>query len=177
MKKRLLLGVCLILLFVIGFRILAINQKYPNTVEQYYLLGDTVLYNNFELTVVDSYFLDNESVNKLFKEEIRILGEHECVVVDLKITNRNSKEKTLDVYSFILETGAAKNGVNLNAFYELNVDNATLSPSINTNETISLKLPFHFTEKSFTKNKWENFKNRDFSLTLNLYPQKISIIL
>ncbi len=177
MKKRLLLGVCLILLFVIGFRIVAINQKYPNTVEQHYSLGDTVTYNNFELTVVDSYFIDNEYINKIFEEEKRILGEYECVVVDLNITNRNPKEKTLDVYSFILETGAAKNGVNLNAFYELNADNATLSPSINTNETISLKLPFHFTEESFTKSKWKNFKSRDFSLTLNLYPQKISILL
>ncbi|MBE6728608.1 MAG: hypothetical protein E7568_00050 [Ruminococcaceae bacterium] len=175
MKKFILISVSTVLLILIVFRVVIINQKYPDVIEQSYTTREKVPYKTFELTVLDYYLLDKETLNTLFNEEIRVLGEYQCMIVDLHIKNIDAKEQVLNVYTFILETGAAKNGINLNAFYALNGEKATLSPQISANETIVLKLPFHFTEKNFTKSKWIEFSQRDFSLVLNLYPKKLII--
>lgn len=53
-----------------------------------------------------------------------------CLVLDFQVKNNGSQTEQIDIYNFILESQAWKNGINLAAFMALNQENtkASLSP-------------------------------------------------
>ena len=182
MKKIKLLATMIVVgvfLCLYSLRYVNLNNKYPPPHVQQYEERQSVPYDSFELTVLETTFMNQETLDATFQDEHSAGVYPKCIVIDLKIYNNSQSEKQIEIYPFVLESGAWSNGIHLAAFLALNadVDQATLTPTLQPGESCMLKLPFTLTQEQFKPSQWKNIENRDFQLTFSLYPEKKTILL
>ena len=128
--------ICLFSVILVGagiFRYITLNQKYPPPEIISYSESEPVVYDGqFEITVTDNYFLDEQIVNKVFEDQTDQGKEVKYYILELNVKNTGDTEKEILIYSFILESGAWCYAVNMGAFIELNSDvaNASLHPTL-----------------------------------------------
>ncbi len=166
-----------ILLVLAAVRIALLNQRYPAAERVTYSYGQEAPYGDFSLTVTDSRFLDADEIDRLFAQERQEGLDVKCVVLDFQVKNNSDQSEQIDIYNFILESQAWKNGINLAAFMALNQEqpDASLSPILEPGETVTLKLPFHMLSGQYRPSQWEHVEERTYMLTYALYPVKQSI--
>lgn len=177
-KKIVICILCLLLAGAGIFRYITLNQKYPPPEIINYSESEPVIYDGqFEITVADNYFLDEQTVKTVFENEISLGQDVKCYLLELTIKNIGDTEKQILIYSFMLESDAWYNGVNMGAFMQLNSDttDATLQPTLAPGEEYQAKLPFSMISEQFKPASWEEVQNRQYSLVMTLYPQKTSI--
>jgi len=174
-KKHIAIIIVLVIVAVLSsIRLISLNSKYPSPSVDRYPVNHFAPYNQFELKITGSEFMDVNTVNEVFKEEISFGQDIKCIIVDLTVKNSGEQKKQIEIYNFILESLAWKNGINLAAFMQINEDNdnATLAPTLESGESLSLKLPFTMINDNFKQNQWSEVENRKYSLVYNLYPTK-----
>jgi hypothetical protein len=166
-----------ILLVLAGVRIVRLNQRYPAAETVIYTPGQEAPYGNFSLTVTGSRFLEENEIASLFAQELQEGLDIKCLVLDFQVKNNGSQTEQIDIYNFILESQAWKNGINLAAFMVLNQENtkASLSPLLEPGESMTMKLPFHMLSGQYRPSQWTQVEQRDYLLTYSLYPVKQSI--
>jgi len=166
-----------ILLVLAGVRIVRLNQRYPAAETVIYTPGQEAPYGNFSLTVTGSRFLEENEIASLFAQELQEGLDIKCLVLDFQVKNNGSQTEQIDIYNFILESQAWKNGINLAAFMVLNQENtkASLSPLLEPGESMTMKLPFHMLSVSIARLSGRRWNNGDYLLTYSLYPVKQSI--
>lgn len=175
MKKRIIIVFfAIIVLSLLSFRIISLNKKYPSPTIDKYTINQVINYNNFNIKATSYEFMDVESVKKTFNEEISYGQDVKCITVNLVIKNEGNQKNNIEIYNFVLESMAWKNGINLKAFTDLNsnINNPTLNPNLEPGESISLKIPFSMISEHFKGNQWNNVEKRSYSLILSLYPVK-----
>lgn len=166
-----------VLLVLAGVRIVWLNQRYPPAETATYTCGQAAPYGNFSLTVTDSRFLLEDEISSLFAQELQEGLDIKCLVLDFQVKNNGSQTEQIDIYNFILESQAWKNGINLAVFMALNQENtkASLSPMLEPGESMTLILPFHMLSDQYRPSQWAHVEERDYLLTYSLYPVKQSI--
>lgn len=175
MRKKIFLFSIIILCFALFvFRFVSLNNEYPAPVLKNYNTNQIIPYGQFVMKVNSYYFLDTEMVKSTFNEELNAGQNLKCVIVNINVKNVGKSEKNVELYPFVLESGAWKNGINLNAFKKINRDNknATLEPTLKPEESLSIKLPFTMIDKHFKLKQWKIVESRKYSLVLSLYPTK-----
>jgi len=174
-KKRIIAVFIMLIAGLSAFRIVSLNLKYPPSALEARKIDESIIYKDqFEITVTKCAFMKNDMIESYFKDEIELGRDVKCLVVDITIKNISDQAGQIEVNSFILETGAWGNAINLTAFLQLNEDNdnVTLVPTLKAGEEISMKLPFSMISQHFKENQWGHVESREYFLTVNLYPVK-----
>lgn len=162
----------LVLLGACTARYLYMSQKYPTPKYVTYKNNQPVEYEQFTIQILDSYFMQPKEVSQVFEAETRLGLELKCVVADVEVKNVSNQKKQIELYPFMIETDAFANGTNMEAFKTINHGLASLSPTLNPGEYISLKIPFTLPKTSFKLDTWKKIEKYNFDLVLSLYPTK-----
>lgn len=167
--------ISLISIFVVMYS--KLNHKYPKSTYTLISFGENISYEGLEIKIKNSFFMDEKTKKVVFKDEFDSGQELNCLVVELELFNPTNDTLKVDIYNFMIETGFWANGINLNAFLQINEDtpNASLSPSIKNNENMVLYLPFSMLNSNFPNHTISEIQNRPYSLILSLYPEKIML--
>lgn len=178
-KKRIIIGVFFLFLSgIVIFRLIVLNQQYPSPQVSSYSLNEPVLYDGqFEVTVTDYYFLDAQTINRIFENEISMNYDLKCIILNVKVKNIGKTEKAAEIFPFVLQSSAWYNGINMGAFTQINKNSkpSSLQNTLAPGEEYEIKLPFSMIAQQFKPSSWNEVKNRKYSLIIALYPQKIII--
>lgn len=168
-----------VLCIAAGCRYCQLNRQYPPPEIETYAHLQPVKYNDIELVLNHSAFLQEEEIKTVLIEELEEGFTPKMIVLDVTVTNTAETEQTMDFTPFILESGAWKNAVHMMAFLRLN-DGAktapTMTPILQPGESLTLRLPFLMMPSQFSERKWDAVEERSYELVLSLYPKKRSIL-
>lgn len=172
---------CIIVFCGLSFyRYSVLNTKYPSP--QYYQarLNQSVEFSDCNIIVNDYYFLDQQSVDKLFTNEIQAGQKVLSIILDVNFLNQSKETKNIDISSLILTSSSWKNAIHLMSYLELNEPLGITSTNIilDAQESISLKLPFCINSAQFRDFKdWEKSISQEYELIVSLYPLKNTVLL
>lgn len=177
-NRRWILAIgAILLLGVLTVGIVAVNQHYPAPAEHRYAVGENFSMGDFALQVTGYHFMDEQQIKTVFAQELANGQRMKGVLVDLTVTNTGTKPAAPELYPFVLESSAWKNGVNLAAFMQLSDSSASMSPMLQPGESCNVTLPYHMTDSQFRPEQWDEVETRSYSLVCSLYPAKISVSL
>ena len=117
-KKRIYIYLLIGLLSIVWLIfVISINKKYPAPSYRQHMLGETFEFNGFEICATDIRFMDDETVNRLFKDEITYGIDCKCVLYFLTITNNIPQPKEIELQYFVMQTSAWKNSILMHTLY------------------------------------------------------------
>lgn len=178
MSKKIAAAVVAVVLIGLScFRLTALNTRYPPPEIRCYATGQAAPYEPFTLMVNNAAFMDEARTQEIFQDELLDDQNLRCIVVDLTVQNKGTETGHIEISSFILESGAWKNGIHYTAFLQLNEDQpqASLLLTLEPGESRTLRLPYTMIESHFRPVQWKTVEHRTYSLTYSLYPVKQTI--
>ncbi len=185
-KKPVLLwaavGAAAVFLIGVTIGIVLINQKYPPPTIEEHQIGEAFSYAYtpaLEITVTDSHFVEEEERQKMLQQERDDLNDptldKQYFEVFLTVTNTGSETVQPELYTCVLQSGAWINGTASFSVYENGEETGSLE--LEPGQKKELKLMYDISSIQFTSSQWEDVKNREYRLMLNLYPIEQSVLL
>jgi hypothetical protein len=99
------------------------------------------------------------------------MSEMAMVVIDLTLQPRSEAPAGLDLSTWYLESGAWNNGLDLDAFHQLNPGAPTIA-QVGAGEQLRLRLPYCLYSFQFKPGDWAQATDRRFGLIRLDYPGK-----
>ncbi len=177
-KKILWLLVLSVLTAAYFLRFFYINHLYPETVTREYQMNQSVPYNGVEIQVVSCRLLEGSDwrqIETAYHKDIDEGVETKCLVPEIQIKNTSSQAKEIRVSSFSAQSGAWRNGINLETLAAMNAEKENRSSTIMPGQTVTMKLPYVMSSSQFGQQNWSTVRQRDFQLVLSLYPVKQTV--
>jgi len=172
MKKKLIIGLVIIALFIIYFtRVYYVNATGGKIEKFEYAIGQTAEYNNYLYTVKSTRVLNVDELNQEFKLKIENGASY-----DIKyIVSEIEMEYTGDIASPVCpllyatyQSGAWHNGES-EAFLQINNN----SMKMEKGKKYTLYTAGALTEIGFSKDDWKKVNDMKFELVLSTYPKEI----
>ncbi len=181
-RKTYILILLCVLLSVIVAKIYLLNKKYPNPIEEPYIIGETITDEIFSVTLNRMEIIDGNELAKRCPEEI--VGYHSdgtpyqgneirVLLAEISVEKLKNVTDTFDFSVFMCESNAFGNGVNPSIFMKLNPGVSIQREQINYKEARKVTLPFTMIQEQFRyKKQWERIEEREFFVVYSLYPVK-----
>ena len=110
--------------------------------------------------------------DKIFIEENKLGWNFECMVVNLHIKNTSPTIETVYAVYFRIEGLFFDNGNDLSALIKMNDEDIVQTITLKPGEEYDIVIPFIISDAIIDKKDWDNRKESDFNLVINLYPNK-----
>lgn len=170
------IAICILLLAVwlVGF--LKVNSEYPQRVDTYIGTGESFSVNNItcvleETRLVNGHdYIVSYSANNEDDDLGQVTLENKYILISKLCFSNSTKETQKFTPLYIMaQSGAWRNGVQLDLFYSLNkTENGTYRFA--PNETLTLYVPFVVSEEQFLDDN-EDFFEKQYELLFSLYPK------
>lgn len=177
-KKRIIVGACVIagciLIGMLIYDTVRINQKYPQTKVQEIALGkEADMEKGISLTVKETQWLTNEEFIEKYGENIDVNNETDArvILVDVLVKNNTNAEKNVEYINLYLEKQGYCNGLALDTFMELS-DAEKVGEPLKSKEEYQAKLAFVIYGYQFKKADWKKVEKEKFYLVNKRYPVK-----
>lgn len=168
---RLAVAICMLAIVPIYiWRFITLNKLYPDGEYQRIEIGDTVMIDSLECTVLEAKLVTAETYAKMLDSDLAFLGLSEddiIAITTIQVKNDTSEDASaLDFYEAVLKCGNWSNGVE----YVLCEDfGASFSPKSVTNITAS----------TIVNSKLESIYKggKDWRIELSGWPNRIEMLL
>lgn len=175
-KKRIIISALQIVFVVMCFRYYAINTAFPNPVIKSCSIGQIANVNGYSVQVLSKKMYTKSELNPTLQDMIptnfpELQDDFRICVVEVKFQNLNEVEAPLEVFRFMLQSGAWANGIDHEIFDIFNPE-GKLNMVCKPNEEKTLLLTYSVIKKNFHEQDWVNIDQRNFDLVLSVYPEK-----
>ena len=167
--------IVLVVLLAAGYvgRVVYLNLMLPAPKLEQCAIGEAGLTTNSrEITVENSYFMDDESFQDLCESNnMTSPYDQRCLVVEMTVKNVGTKDYSpIPIYISVV-SGMFSINMSMELLTIFN-DIENLPMAISPSESAKIIFPFVISSATFTSRQWENLKSSDFDLLLSLYPTK-----
>ncbi len=176
-RNLIILSTLAILLTIVVVKIAYVNSSAPNIPRVEHSVGDEIDGDNLSLSVTKFKVYDVNHIEKIAPGYTSLFRDSDnpnnpkLIVVDVKVTNRNTERLLFDISSISLQSGAWSNGVSLMLLDSLNEESAKELRAFDGNTSKTIQLPFELVGTQFKNSTdWELVPQRDYDLVLSVYP-------
>lgn len=169
---------CILILFLLvlawGHQVYAVNRLIPQT-EIRVMKGRrwNPWKDGIEVKVNKADFMSDSAIretkgteNVLYNYEMKLMW------VDLQIRNSRTEEKMVDLLDIAAESEGWCNIPDVQFYDILGESSKPLRLNIEPGETLTYRLPYLFVKANFRNPEWKRIEDKDYYLTLSLYPEK-----
>ena len=172
MKKKLIIGLVIIALFIIYFtRVYYVNATSLKVVKVEYEVGQTVEYKDFLYTLKSTKILNVDELNQEFKLKIRNdLYDVKYIVSEIEMEYTGDKDSAQCLLlNANFQSGAWSNGESADAFFQMN----TNSMKLEKGKKYTFYTAGGLGKIMFTDDDWKKVNNMKFELVIATYPEEI----
>ncbi len=175
-KKTLLVIPIFLVSVLLGYRVIRVNQLYPQVKKVDVELGkEQYITDAITMKVISKNMISKEVAEKDFGidfvKEMEGAGDYWVVDVLAEFKNNSDQKECLTLYDNYIETSNYGNGLAPEAFDVLS-SGENMQRILNAYETYEVHLGYVLYEIQFAKGQWENINNEKFYLVNQRYPIK-----
>ncbi len=172
--------------FVYGF--VRVNNKFPAPTVQQAGVGETMEYNGFDVTLVESRMGTYSEIVEKDPDAIEMVGYEEdgnptdpekvlTFFVTLKVKNKTQEQAAAPLEMVTVHSLTWNNGMNLNATMAWNGEDANVFPMLQPEEEATVTYVYTAPYYMFPANGWEKAKADQYYLSLQVYPEYKEFVL
>lgn len=173
-KKIIICMICTIVL--IGIYIAAVCYQaytYPAPLLERVYSGEVIIFDEYDYKVVESGFVPEKDVERVWENDIESFGEVRVLYVKLqfqRIAEKTENSKIIQMSDFTLVSDTYNQASDLERFYYFNSPEELMKTHDNIGDSKEVCLVFTIPKVQFTDKQWENMKVVDYRLHISRYP-------
>lgn len=180
MKKKIMTGVIVIIVLfgIWGILVKRANKEFPQTKEIVYNNNEwvtaEVLGKNIEVKVQDGYFMEEQEIRDSGKVPEEAFFTTDIRLLWIRFSVRNSGTEAIEVSPLQLsaESRGWSNVADREFLSYLSEDDEGWSIQLSAGEEKEFCYPYLMVQQNFRKSEWEKVYEKEYWMTLSLYPEK-----
>ncbi len=171
---------CLMVATFWMIQVIKLNRRIPQSKEVLYSDNEWVEWTDaVEVKTEGYYFMRDEEIRKIDEiPEESLYSEEMCLLwIRVRIRNEGDDERTVSLLNIAAESPGWSNIPAMDLYYAMDKSGTSLVAQLKKGDEVSCELPYLMLRSNFRESEWKKMEDKQYFVTLSLYPEKRKIVL